>query len=60
MSKSKFQFDLQWRAAQGCKTSQREYAQVCRDAGELKAAEFWEAKANGHPATTVENYFLNK
>ena len=60
MSKSFITADLQWKASQGCPKAQRQLAAAHYQHGDLLLAEFWEAKSNGHPAFSLENYLLNK
>lgn len=51
---------IEWQAAQGNKNAQRVYADMLEAEGKLDWAEFYRAKANGHPAFTLANYQASK
>lgn len=52
---------LDWKAAQGCKQSQRDYANILEAEGRHDWAEFYRAKADGKTrAFTLEAYKASK
>jgi hypothetical protein len=49
-----------WQAAQGSARAQRELANHYQAKGELDQAAFWNAKADGDPSFTIENWMATR
>ena len=51
---------IEFKAAQGNRFAQRQLADILESEGKHDWAEFYRAKANGHPAFTLQAYQASK
>lgn len=51
---------IEFKAAQGNRFAQRQLADLLESEGRYDLAEFYRAKANGHPSFTLQNFQASK